>query len=92
MPDDVLQKVGPDLETLVTTAPVQRGQLLLRTMFGTKVSTVNGLVVPDGKMAITARVKEHHDAGADHVCIQVLREGRADVPLDEWRRLAPALV
>ncbi len=32
------------------------------------------------------------DAGADHVCVQVLpRDGFRGLPLEEWRRLAPAL-
>jgi probable F420-dependent oxidoreductase len=42
--------------------------------------------------AIAARVKAHHDAGADHVCIQVLGDSPAHLPLAEWRELAPALV
>ena len=41
--------------------------------------------------AIKARVDAHHDAGADHVCIQVLR-AEYDFPRTEWRELAPALV
>jgi probable F420-dependent oxidoreductase len=40
---------------------------------------------------IARRVAEHHDAGADHVCIQVLRPDR-DLPLTEWRELAAALL
>ncbi len=39
--------------------------------------------------AIRARVQAHHDAGADHVAVQVLKPSRADVPMDEWRELAP---
>lgn len=37
---------------------------------------------------IAERVAEHHDAGADHVCIHVL----GDRPLQAWRELAPALL
>lgn len=40
--------------------------------------------------AIAARVQEHRDAGADHVCIQVL-SAEGDLPLMAWRELAPAL-
>lgn len=40
---------------------------------------------------ITARVAEHFDAGADHVCIQPLSGERRGVPEDQWRELAPAL-
>jgi probable F420-dependent oxidoreductase len=42
--------------------------------------------------AIRARVQAHHDAGADHVAVQVLTSRRAEVPLDDWRELAPALL
>jgi probable F420-dependent oxidoreductase len=38
------------------------------------------------------RVKAHHDAGADHVCVQVLQADRTDVPLEAWRRLGEALL
>ena len=37
---------------------------------------------------IVARLREHHAAGADHVCIQIV--GTADLPA-AWRELAPAL-
>ena len=40
---------------------------------------------------IAARVKQHHDAGADHVCVQVLQDGMA-MPEKQWRALAPALL
>lgn len=42
--------------------------------------------------AVAKRVQEHRDAGADHVCIQVLAEDPGAFTLDQWRRLAPALV
>jgi probable F420-dependent oxidoreductase len=41
--------------------------------------------------AIAGRVRAHHDAGADHVCVQVA-SGRNSFPLAEYRELAPALV
>ncbi len=37
---------------------------------------------------ILDRVAEHHDAGADHVCIQVLTGEREKLPMDGWRALA----
>ena len=40
---------------------------------------------------IAARVAEHHAAGADHVCVQVLQDGMA-MPDAQWRRLALALL
>jgi probable F420-dependent oxidoreductase len=40
---------------------------------------------------VLRRVQEHLDAGADHVCIQVLRADR-ELPRGEWRTLAGALL
>ena len=41
---------------------------------------------------VVARVKAHFDAGADHVCLQVLpTDSPAGLPLEDWRRLAPGL-
>ena len=48
-------------------------------------------VIPWGQPeTVATRVREHHDAGADHVCVQVVADGQ-DFPLDEYRTLAPAL-
>ena len=41
---------------------------------------------------IRARVQAHLDAGADHVAVQVLKRSRTELPLSEWRDLAPALL
>ncbi|RZU72315.1 Flp pilus assembly protein RcpC/CpaB [Micromonospora kangleipakensis] len=57
LPEDALEQVSGSLDALVTTAPVQRGQLMLRAMFGSAVTNGSGLAIPDGQMAITARVK-----------------------------------
>ncbi|HEX7353726.1 MAG TPA: TIGR03620 family F420-dependent LLM class oxidoreductase [Mycobacteriales bacterium] len=48
-------------------------------------------LVARGETAIHARVHEHLDAGASQVVVQVLGEGHADVPTEDWRRLAPVL-
>jgi probable F420-dependent oxidoreductase len=57
---------------------------------------VDALVVWGDEDTIAARVEEHHAAGADHVCVQVLTDlnGAAisSAPVEQWRRLAPALV
>jgi probable F420-dependent oxidoreductase len=53
---------------------------------------VDALVAWGDEDAIAARVRAHLDAGADHVCIQVV-DAVGDVPPREaWRRLAPAVV
>jgi pilus assembly protein CpaB len=56
VPEDTLGAVEADLDALVTTAIVQRGQLVSRTMFGTAVNR-SGIAIPDGKLAIAAKVK-----------------------------------
>jgi probable F420-dependent oxidoreductase len=53
---------------------------------------VDALVAWGEPDAVAARVAAHHDAGADHVCIQVLGPDATALPLDEWRALAPALL
>jgi probable F420-dependent oxidoreductase len=41
--------------------------------------------------AIRNRIREHHAAGADHVCVQVLPADPQALPLPEWRELAAAV-
>jgi probable F420-dependent oxidoreductase len=53
---------------------------------------IDALVVWGDEAAIAERVRQHRDAGASHVCIQVLTEDPRALALDEWRILAPALV
>jgi probable F420-dependent oxidoreductase len=54
---------------------------------------VDALVAWGDLDTVSARVRAHHDAGADHVAIQVLPRGqRTDMPLDDWRTLAPVLL
>ncbi|OWY61797.1 LLM class F420-dependent oxidoreductase, partial [cyanobacterium TDX16] len=52
---------------------------------------VDALVVWGDEQAIADRVQAHRDAGADHVCIQVLTDDPSDTGLEQLRRLAPAL-
>ena len=42
--------------------------------------------------AIVRRVDEHKQAGADHVCVQVLTADPREFPREHWRRLAGALL
>lgn len=52
---------------------------------------IDGIVAWGGLEAIARRVREHHDAGADHVCIQVLVPP-GELPLTQWRELAAAVL
>ena len=53
---------------------------------------VDALVAWGDADTIAARVREHHEAGADHVAVQVVTARAYEgLPLPEWRELAPAL-
>ena len=41
--------------------------------------------------AVMDRVHEHHVAGADHVCVQVLTDDAKTLPMREYRELASAM-
>jgi probable F420-dependent oxidoreductase len=45
------------------------------------------LVVHGDEATVLERVNEHRDAGADHVCLQILGDESNAPPWDEWRRL-----
>jgi probable F420-dependent oxidoreductase len=53
---------------------------------------VDAIVAWGDVEAIVRRVRAHHDAGADHVCVQVLDANPAALPMQQWRELAPALL
>jgi probable F420-dependent oxidoreductase len=49
------------------------------------------LVVHGDEDDVLARVNEHREAGADHVCLQVLSDETNTPPLEEWRQLSSIL-
>jgi probable F420-dependent oxidoreductase len=54
---------------------------------------IDALVAWGSPDRIATRVREHHDAGADHVCLQVLvPRDRPGPPIAEWRQLAAAVL
>jgi probable F420-dependent oxidoreductase len=53
---------------------------------------VDSLVAWGNEDAVVRRVGAHLEAGADHVCVQVIAGDRKALPIDAWRRLAPALL
>lgn len=58
---------------------------------GADDSVVDALVAWGDEQAVADRVRAHLDAGADHVCVQVLTESGSGLPLEEWRRVAEAV-
>ena len=53
---------------------------------------VDAIVAWGNVDAIVKRVKAHHDAGANHVGVQVLDPDPRALPMRQWRELAPALL
>ena len=51
---------------------------------------VDAIVAWGDEDAVVRRVAEHRAAGADHVCLQVIEADPRALPLEGWRRLAPA--
>ena len=58
---------------------------------GGSTKLVDAIVATGGVDAALERVQAHLDAGADHVCVQVLGATFTDVPVEGWRALAAAL-
>ncbi|PVZ04571.1 LLM class F420-dependent oxidoreductase [Actinomycetospora cinnamomea] len=52
---------------------------------------VDAMVVAGSVDRVAERVREHHDAGADHVCLQVLPMDASAMPEQEWADLASLL-
>ncbi len=71
---------------------------LLRSGFSTEdLSSVSdslfdAIIAWGDEDAIARRVDAHKQAGADHVCVQVLTSDPREFPREQWRRLAAALV
>jgi probable F420-dependent oxidoreductase len=53
---------------------------------------VDALVAWGDVEAISKRLKDHLDAGADHVCVQVFGAEPHGLPLMQWRTLAKAML
>jgi len=52
---------------------------------------VDAIVVWGTVADVVKRVRAHHDAGADHVCVQVLDADPRVLPMRQWRELAVLL-
>ncbi|OBG97234.1 LLM class F420-dependent oxidoreductase [Mycobacterium sp. E3251] len=51
---------------------------------------VDAIIAWGDEQAVLARIAEHHAAGADHVCVQVLTGDPREFPREQWRRIAAA--
>ncbi len=59
---------------------------------GASDRVVDAVVAWGDEDAVKARVQAHLDAGADHVCVQVLEADARAIPMGGWRRVADALL
>jgi hypothetical protein len=41
---------------------------------------------------VSSRIRSHFEAGADHVCVQVIREDQTALPMQEWEALGEQLL
>ena len=53
---------------------------------------VDAIVAWGDEDTVRARVEAHHDAGADHVCVQAIASDPLDPGIEQYRRIAPALL
>lgn len=53
---------------------------------------LDDVIAMGDEAAAAAMVTAHHEAGADHVCVQLVPSDDARLPREEWRRLAAALL
>lgn len=55
-------------------------------------NVVDAIVAWGSLEDVLARVSAHHDAGADHVCVQVLEDDPSQIPEQAWALLGEALL
>jgi len=56
VPEDAMTAIAPADDALVLTADLQAGYMLLRPMLGTAVSKGSGVAMPEGRLAVDARI------------------------------------
>jgi pilus assembly protein CpaB len=56
VPADAVRSISPDLAGLVTSAPVQSGQLVLRPMLVAATQVTGGVAIPKGMVAVTIQI------------------------------------
>jgi hypothetical protein len=94
---DEARAVGTDWLRTYTTLPNYANNLLRSGFTQDDLDTVSdrlfdAIIAWGGDDAIVRRIDEHKQAGADHVCVQVLTAEPLGFPREQWRRLAAALI
>jgi len=85
---------SPGTSASRTSAAVSSGRASPRTTSPAAGATASSTHSSLGatRRSCVKRVREHLDAGADHVCVQAISEDALELGLDGYRRLAPALL
>jgi probable F420-dependent oxidoreductase len=92
------RKIGRDFLDLYLKAPNYTNNLLWLGFTeddfqnGGSDRLIDAIIAWGDLNAIRNRIREHHSAGANHVCVQVLTADPHALPLREWRELASALL
>ncbi|ASW89198.1 LLM class F420-dependent oxidoreductase [Mycobacterium marseillense] len=92
---DEARQIGTDWLRSYLALPNYANNLLRSGFSEDDVSQVsdrlfNAIIAWGDEDAVMRRVAEHRSAGADHVCVQVLRADPRAFPREEWRRIAAA--
>ncbi|ULE35800.1 LLM class F420-dependent oxidoreductase [Mycobacterium sp. IDR2000157661] len=93
---DQARSLGTDWLRAYLALPNYANNLLRSGFTEDDVSSVSdrlfdAIIAWGDEETVLRRVREHHDAGADHVCVQVLTADPREFPHEQWRRLAAAL-
>ncbi|WNG85785.1 LLM class F420-dependent oxidoreductase [Mycobacterium sp. ITM-2016-00317] len=94
---DLAREVGTQWLQSYLALPNYANNLLRLGFTEEDLSTVSdrvfdALIAWGDEDAVARRVQDHLDAGADHVCVQVLTADPREFPREQWRRLAAALL
>ncbi|KUI34471.1 LLM class F420-dependent oxidoreductase [Mycobacterium sp. IS-1590] len=93
---DEARSVGTDWLRSYLALPNYRNNLLRTGFTEEDVETVSdrlfdAIIAWGDEQTVLNRVQQHLDAGADHVCVQVLTADPRAFPREQWRRLASSL-
>jgi len=93
---DEARRIGTDTLRAYLSMPNYANNMLRSGFSEEDVTQVtdrlfDALIAWGDEEAVMRRVAEHHAAGADHVCVQVLTDDPRAFPREQWRRLAAAI-
>ncbi|MEI7714896.1 MAG: LLM class F420-dependent oxidoreductase [Mycobacterium sp.] len=93
---DEARRIGTDVLRSYLSMPNYANNMLRSGFSEDDVTAISdrlfdALIAWGDEEAIMRRVAEHHAAGANHVCVQVLTDDLRTFPREQWRRIAAAV-